>query len=89
MAKKFGCIQWSPGTPKDEIPGVPTCAGCLTKLVSVPSRLGLVDDCPTCHGDGNLLAEFKSKVKAYEKKGLHPAHAANKVRKEIREANNG
>lgn len=89
MSKKFGCMPFLPNVPKDEIPDVPTCGGCLTKLENVPSRVGLVPDCPTCHGDANLLAEFKSRVKAYENEGLHPAHAANKVRKEIREADNG
>ena len=83
MSKKFGCMKW----PAGEMPtdAFILCYGCETKLENIQSNMGMVLDCPTCHGDGTLLAEFKSRVKAYEKQNLHPAHAANKVRKEIRE----
>jgi len=84
----FGYFVWPKNEPNDN--EVATCHGCLTKLeiVTNGSENGWETkdfDCPTCHGDNALLAEFKNRVKKYEKQGLHPAHAVNKVRKEIRE----
>lgn len=59
------------------------CYGCSTVLI-IPGDQKLTG-CPACGGDPEKLKHFQERLDMYMKQGLHIAHAANKVRKEIRE----
>jgi len=59
------------------------CYGCSTVLVIPQGQKFTI--CPACGGIVEKLEHFQQRLKMYTDEGLHAAHAANKVRKEIRE----
>ncbi|RLC38218.1 hypothetical protein DRH27_02830 [Candidatus Falkowbacteria bacterium] len=59
------------------------CYGCSTPLI-VPDRQKFTV-CPACAGDTKKLKHFQERFQKHVDDGKHPAYAANKVRKEIRE----
>lgn len=69
---------WPEGEP---LPKYETCWGCKTRLVVFGGLL----KCYVCGGDEGQLALFQDAAKALvENDDFNSAHAANKVRKQVR-----